>query len=304
MNNTISAAALPAGRHELSMAARIRFELRVILDLIYKDLPASLAMGVMWSIVAWRASSPALSALPVVLLKSALYFVAYVLPHCAANQISGVEEDRVNKPWRLVPSGRLTIRQLWTRWWVYSALFLAIGAWLGAFWWALAWQVIVVLNNFGSATNRWYVKDMWMGLGMVTLMAPAWQIVAPLTAAAWSWIPVLSLFVFLLVPMQDLRDMDGDAARGRVTFPLAFGETFCRRFLAIAFAVQPVVFFLMLRHGRDVVTAGIAWSVLALAGWTLAHRVWYARGTKADHDTYQAFCWWFVAWEASAFFVL
>lgn len=279
-------------------------EPRLIWELTAKDLPASVGIGIAWSVVAWHAASGALSALPLIVLKSALYFLAYVLPHCIANQITGVAEDRVNKPWRLVPSGRLSLRQMWARWFVYVALFLTIAAVLGVLPWALAWLFVLANYNFGSATDRWYMKDLWMGLGMVTLMAAAWQLVAPLDGASWRWIATLSLFVFLLVPMQDLRDIEGDRTRGRRTFPLAFGELACRRFLSLCFLAMPVLFFFMLRGARSPLGAAIAGLVIGAWAWGLGWRVWFRRDPRADHDTYQAFCWWFVAWEASAFFVL
>ena len=288
----------------LPLRARLAFEASIVWQLIYKDLPASVGIGVMWSIVAWRSSAGALSALPLVALKSLLYFVVYVLPHCIANQINGVEEDRVNKPWRVLPSGQLSMRQMWTRLFVSFAVFLAVGLWLGVFLWALAWSVVVVLNNFGKATHRWYVKDLWMGVGMFVLMSPAWQIVAPISSQGMLWSAVLSVAVFVLVPMQDLRDMSGDRVCGRVTFPLAFGEVVARGFLACFFLVIPALFFAMMARAAWTPGSLLFWLALSAWAWVLAHRVWFRRSTTHDHLTYQAFCWWFVGWEGAALFVL
>lgn len=282
---------------------RVAFEGHVVWALIYKDLPASVGIGVMWSVVAWKATSGQLASLPRVVLESMLYFTVYVLPHCIANQITGVEEDRVNKPWRLLPSGKLTMRQMWSRLFVSFAVFLAVGLWLGVFFWALAWSVIVVLNNFGSATNRWYVKDFWMGVGMFALMSPAWRLVAPITPESVVWTTILSCAVFVLVPMQDLRDMPGDRARGRVTFPLAFGERVARGFLALFFLAAPAVFFEMMSYHPWTPMSAVVWLGMGVWAWVLAHRVWSLRGALHDHVTYQAFCWWFVGWEGTALFV-
>lgn len=135
------------------------------------------------------------------------------------------------------------------------------------------------------------------------MLGPAWQMTGPLTADAWRWMLALAVPIFLLIPVQDLRDLPGDTAAGRLTFPAAFGELFTRAFLAAGFALLPLIdHFLLLR-------ASTTWAWIAEAGtaslcWTIAWRVPRRRSPAYDHRTYRLFEYWYTAILSAAILTL
>ncbi|MEU2778268.1 hypothetical protein ABZ646_36670 [Streptomyces sp. NPDC007162] len=76
---------------------------------------------------------------------------------------------------------------------------------------------MTILHNLAGGARRWLVKDLVIGFGALLMLAPASQMAAPLTADTWRWMLTLAVLIFLLIPFQDLRDLPGDTAAGRVT---------------------------------------------------------------------------------------
>ena len=128
-------------------------------------------------------------------------------------------------------------------------------------------------------------------------MASAWQLVNPLTPIAWNWIIVLSVVIGLVIFLQDLRDVEGDKAIGRRTFPIVFGDKATRYSLAISFVLLPfVVHFLLV---SPLTTATNFWAtigcelLLSAICWLISYRLISFRTAKADHFTYMLFTYWY-----------
>lgn len=223
-----------------------------------------------------------------------LYFWLFTYAFNLSNQLVGVEEDRVNKPHRPLVRGEVTVRGTRRRWWVCMALLSLVGWGFGVWEWALLWQVILVVHNEAGAARRWWAKNLLIALGVVTQLAAAWELVGPLTAETWRWIAVLASVVFLLVSLQDLRDLEGDRASGRKTFPLVFGEKPTRYVLAALFGLLPLVIHEALMKPLGLTPVVVASDVgLALVSWVIAVRVVGWRTPRADHRTYLLFTYWY-----------
>ncbi|MEU9096844.1 UbiA family prenyltransferase [Streptomyces sp. NPDC048361] len=139
--------------------------------------------------------------------------------------------------------------------------------------------------------RRWVVKNAVIGLGIPLMLGPA-----PLTGEAWRWVVTLAVSAFFLIPVQDLRDLHGDAATGRTTFPLAFGEPFTRTFLCVGFVLLPFAdHFLIIRASTGDAKAWIAETVTAALCWTIAWRVPRRRNSAYDQGTYRRFEYWYAA---------
>ncbi|WP_052768631.1 UbiA family prenyltransferase [Streptomyces humi] len=234
---------------------------------------------------------------------SVLYFYLYLYGFCLTNQLTGRLEDRINKPTRPLPQGHAGTRGTVVRAGVVFVAFPLVGALLGVWVWALAWEAVTVLNNLAGGARRWLVKDAVIGSGVLLMLAPAWQMAAPLTADTWRWMLTLAVVIFLLIPVQDLRDVPGDTAAGRVTFPIAFGEPFTRAFLAVGFSLLPLVdHFMLLR--ASTATAWIAEAATAALCVTIAWRVTRGRSPAHDHLTYRLFEYWYAAILAAAIITL
>jgi (R)-axinyssene synthase len=228
------------------------------------------------------------------LARGALYFWLFAYTFGLANQLVGVEEDRLNKPHRPLVTGEATVEGTRWRWRVCMGLFAAVGWAFGVGPWALLWELIIVLHNDGGGARKWWAKNLLIGLGVVTQLAAAWGLVAPLTPTVWRWIGVLASVVFVLVSLQDLRDQEGDRASGRKTFPLVFGEKRTRALLAGLFALLPFVIHRVLMAPLGLTPVVVAFDAgLALMCWVISVRVLCWRTRSADHRTYLLFTYWY-----------
>lgn len=223
-----------------------------------------------------------------------LYFWLFAYAFGLSNQLVGVEEDRVNKPHRPLVRGEVSLRG--TRWrWVACMTLLTLVGWAFGVWeWALMWQLIIVVHNEVGGAKRWWAKNLLIALGVVTQLAAAWELVGPLTEVTWRWIGVLASVVFLLVSLQDLRDVEGDRASGRKTFPLVFGEKRTRYVLGTLFGLLPLIIHEVLMKPLGLTPAVVASDVgLAAVSWVIAARVMGWRTREADHRTYLLFTYWY-----------
>lgn len=256
-------------------------------------------------VAAWKTQPTNAVDFLVVLGQGIVYFWLYIVPFCISNQIVGVDEDRINKPHRPLVKGAVSLQGAKVRLVVSMVLFGLVGWWFGVLEWALLWQACTILHNLGSGSKHWITKNLFIGVGTLALLAAAWQLVTPITSIAWHWILVVAGVWLFLAAIQDLRDIDGDRAIGRNTFPIAFGETASRVVLSLGFALLPFV-----THFGLMVPAGLTWNVipcdivLAVISLTIAGRIISCRLPKADHHTYMLFTYWFCSVLACAIAVI
>ncbi|UNO38800.1 UbiA family prenyltransferase [Streptomyces sp. MST-110588] len=235
----------------------------------------------------------------------ALYFWLFVYEHTLANQLVGVEEDRINKPHRPLVTGRSTIRGARMRLAVVRIAFPAYGYCLGVLKWALMWQILSLLQHEYGWGRHWLGRNLYAGIGVVAQLAAAWEIVTVLTPDAWRWIVTLTITVTFLMSVQDLRDINGDRAVRRSTMPLVFGETRTRVFLCAGFAVGPwaIHHFLMAPTGPHwwVIATDVVLGGLSLL---LAARVVLLRGPGHDQRSYRLVEQWYTLALAASIYTL
>ena len=269
------------------------------------DLSSAVVPALLFSLAAWKSDGARWDELPSVLGRSLLYFWLYIYAFCLPNQITAIEEDRRNKPYRPLVVGAVSLRGAWVRWLVVMVAFSIVGAWLGVFAYTLLWQVLIIGSNILGGARSWVFKNLSMSLGIVAQLGAAWQMMIPLTPTAWRWILLPAVVIFPLISLQDLRDVEGDRVIGRRTFPLVFGERATRILLGIAFALLPLAV-----HGAVMGPSGARWSVwmcegtLALMALVIAARVLLLRSKSADHHTYMFLTYWYCLLLVSAIVIL
>ncbi|MDI1442686.1 UbiA family prenyltransferase [Polyangium sp. 6x1] len=280
-------------------------ELSLFWSFVAGDLSSAVVPAFLFTLAAWKAAGADRARLPGVIARSLLYFALYIYAFCLANQATGLEEDRRNKPHRPLVAGLVSVRGAWLRWGAVMALFTLAGAWLGVIEYALGWQLIILVHNVVLGARHWVVKNLCMSLGILVQLAAAWQMVTPLSPLAWRWILLPAAAIFPLVSVQDLRDMTGDRAAGRLTFPLVFGERATRILLAVCFGLLPIAVHVALM--QPVGARGLAWAsdaVLGAASLTIGIRVAFCRTPKEDHITYLLFTGWYCLLLTTAVVVL
>ena len=258
-------------------------ELDVFFAVCWRELPG-LAAGLLFSIGAARASGlPAIILLPRYILL-VVWLTFYLYSFTLDNQIFGIAADQIDKPDRPIPSGKVTLRGAKLRWVLATAIFFLSSIFCPSVVpETIAWLLTTAFLNRTTAGNHWFGKNcIGMSIAAWSLFSASWKIITPATAQSERYVHSFVVSAGLVSHIQDLRDIKGDAATGRKTLPLVFGNVGSRRLLAfIAMPLQGVVFW----HAQDMHIAPV------LSGGILyvfvARRVLQAgRGSKYDHQTY------------------
>ncbi|KAL1703457.1 UbiA prenyltransferase family [Schizophyllum commune] len=144
-----------------------------------------------------------------------------------SNQYTALEEDRLNKPWRPLPSKRITERQAQALRWSLVPLtigFSIIGgpnAVAASLWLATAF----LIYESNAVAGHWFGKNMMNSLGYLGFEYGATVVSAggkPLSSSAALLLLCSGLVILTTVHAQDFADIEGDRALGRMTFPIRF----------------------------------------------------------------------------------
>jgi 4-hydroxybenzoate polyprenyltransferase len=151
----------------------------------------------------------------------------------ALNQIYDLDIDRVNKPKRPLPSGRMTMRDAWIFTFATYAVALIL-AWFVApggrhecFWIVLVAAVITVLYSVPPARTK--RLGIWANLTIavprgVLLKVAGWSSVKTIVGAEpWYIGAIFGLFLLGASTTKDFADMEGDARGGCRTLPIIYG---------------------------------------------------------------------------------
>jgi len=150
----------------------------------------------------------------------------------AVNQIFDLEIDRVNKPDRPLPAGRLTVAEAWIVAAVTAAAALGIAAWLNTTTLAIvAFTALVVYAYSGPPfrTKRfWWAANPTIAIPRGTLLFVAgWTAVDgdQRLGSMLLWVlgAMYGLFVLGAATTKDYADMKGDESQGCITLPIRFG---------------------------------------------------------------------------------
>ncbi|KAJ7840007.1 hypothetical protein B0H13DRAFT_1910918 [Mycena leptocephala] len=176
----------------------IYHELVVFWDFTWRDWSASLIPGMMYTTAALRSGDSNLSSSRTMsnLACSFCYFLLYIYSFDIANQINGIAEDRVNKPDRPLPSGRVSLQGAYIRWYITTVAYLL----LSAAWRVLPWGALgqtLVHKEPGLHDRR-----------SLCLLHASWALVAPLTTREWRWASTLSGVFGVVANIQDMRDVE------------------------------------------------------------------------------------------------
>ncbi|KAI9667237.1 MAG: hypothetical protein M1821_000050 [Bathelium mastoideum] len=219
-----------------------------------------------------------------------------LLPFNIQNQLddAAIEEDRVNKPWRPLPSGRVnpSLARTWMNLFYCAALLtsLRLGglrqclALLGLGYW---------YNRAGGSDCSWAVRNLINAYGFISFASGAMECALGtqvlLTKSLLQWFSIIGAIVFCTVQTQDMYDMEGDAARGRSTLPLVIGDGPARWSIAIAVIFFSFMSFLFWN------AQWVRGNFPLLLGCVIALRTLTYRTVAADKRTFQLWNLWLVS---------
>jgi len=151
----------------------------------------------------------------------------------ALNQIYDLEIDRINKPRRPLPSGRLSVKDAWTFTFATYAVALVL-AWLvepagrhECFWIVVVATIITVL--YSAPPFRTKRLGIWANVTIaiprgVLLKVAGWSAVKTIVGAEpWFIGAIFGLFLLGASTTKDFADMEGDARGGCRTLPIMYG---------------------------------------------------------------------------------
>jgi 4-hydroxybenzoate polyprenyltransferase len=285
-------------------------EVRITYQIVWRDLSASLIPATLFGLAALHARGEwTLVSVGYALLRCFAYFSLYIYTFCLCNQIVGYREDRVNKPDRVLPAKTITMKGAVARWIFAMAAFPLVGFALGGLpilGWAIAWQAIFLSYNFLGLHQHWFTKNtVFITLGTIVQLAPAWGLSAPLEPVAWRWILVVAASFGFTLHLQDLRDVQGDHLVGRRTLPIVIGQKWTRRLLAVGIGLLPLVtHFGLVRSGSFRLSVVVLEVALTLLNLVVAVRTLRLSSPQADHRTYILHTYWFCAVLASGIVVI
>ncbi len=283
--------------HLLPLGRAAASEAWLTYKFIYRDLPASiLAAGCFTTASFCATQSLAVDDWLLAIGRSCLITFLFIYCFCIPNQIAGLEEDRLNKPDRALPSGLVTVRGAFYRWAggmaAYPFVALAVGG-IRLAGWALAWQAVIIAYNFLGLDRHWFTKNVIFITGAAFLqLGAAWEVVHPLTETGLVWLVTISGVFGVTLNLQDLRDIAGDRRMGRKTLPIVWGERGARLATASSILAIPLVLHALVFGDAPAVILLVELVLGAMNVW-VAWRVIWRTGPEADHRTYMLHTYWF-----------
>lgn len=224
-------------------------------------------------------------------IQSILWLWLHVLQFNLSNQVRDPEEDKRNKPWRPLPSGRITLAQAIILKYItiatclllsysYSPCVLISSASL---------SLIIPLYHEMHGDQHWLTKNL-MGGGGYACFATGCTLVAAFDRykldfpGAFS-ISIVAAILATTLQAQDFQDVIGDKAVGRYTLPIAFPN-----FSRCTVLITLVMWSLYLTTMWEIATpAGVGFIFLAII---IGIRYYFWRSTENDEWSYVLYNVW------------
>ncbi|HEY2932850.1 MAG TPA: UbiA family prenyltransferase [Acidobacteriota bacterium] len=178
----------------------------------------------------------------------------------ALNQIFDVEVDRINKPDRMLPSGRLSISEAWKACAAAFLLALALAALINWQCFFMALAAVLLTFIYSAPPVRTKGRGFWANVTIAIprgtlLFVAGWSCVKTITHAEPWWIGSVFGFYFLgATTTKDFSDVEGDRAHGCYTLPVLFGARkaayMMSPFLVFPFLLITIGAYLNILHGN------------------------------------------------------
>ncbi|KAI0435841.1 UbiA prenyltransferase family [Xylaria telfairii] len=218
-------------------------------------------------------------------------------------QPEAIQEDKLNKPWRTMPSGKWTSNQAFFGMWFFymsaGLLSWSIGV--------LPWSLCLMLlgswyNNFGGSDVNPVVRNLINALGYtcfgvgaleVALNVPLninpGEIIEPKNLRLLGWVSIVALIIMTTVQTQDMEDQMGDIQRGRRSLPVEIGDGPARWITAIFMAIWAPVCPVFWQSSWLGYAITMPWALL------VAWRTLMFRGVEEDKQTFRLWNIWIMS---------
>ena len=202
---------------------------------------------------------------------------------------TSVVEDSVNKPWRPLPSERLTRRQARRFLLLVVPLGFLATLYIGGMEETVAMMALTwMYNDLGGADESYLVRNLINACGFVCYSSGATRVAChcSLNDVAYQWLVIVGSIVFTTLQMQDMADQEGDKARNRGTLPLVHGDWVARWTIAIPVAFWSLACPLFWQLGL------YGFLVPAIFGGLVSFRIILCRSVDSDKTTWKLWNVW------------
>ena len=196
------------------------------------------------------------------------------------NQICDLENDRINKPHRPLPSGQMTLRAAW--FFVAATYVLALALVAAVNRETFAIYVVAALSTVAYSAPPVRLKRHPAGSNLIIalirgwlLKVAGWAAVATVLTSIEPWYIGFIYFVFLLgaTTTKDFADIEGDRAAGCITLPVKYGPHWSARAISPAFIVPwlllPLGVYLRVLSGHPAAILALAFIMLVWGSYVI-----------------------------------
>ncbi|KAK6954132.1 hypothetical protein Daesc_004094 [Daldinia eschscholtzii] len=203
-----------------------------------------------------------------------------------------VAEDAINKPWRPLPSKRISMEEAQHMLRILVPAVVVISVAMGNF---TPCSVIMVLawlyNDLGAGNASLLQRNV---INAVALSCFGWGALIVLfhfegTAATLlrNWTILTATVMLTTVHVQDFPDIPGDRARGRKTIPLVYGEGWTRAGLAILIPLWSIACLAFWN-----IKSPVVWIPTLLVGNTMSLITMVRQEHSYDKIVWKLWCLW------------
>ncbi|KAK8024207.1 UbiA prenyltransferase family [Apiospora rasikravindrae] len=201
-----------------------------------------------------------------------------------------VREDALNKPWRPIPRGLVTSVQARRAMLLCMPLIPGANYLLGvgvetALLFVLTW----LYNNLQGGDENWICRNIIIAAAFYLYNSGSVKVVCincNVTDMGAAWTIMVSGVILTTMHVQDLKDQQGDSARGRRSAPLVLGDAPARWTLAVPICIWS---YSCAQFWDVGLTAG---SAVVILGFVVATRCVGYSGKQSDRRTWKLWALW------------
>ena len=229
-----------------SLTSSLLYALHTLLLFTYSDLKNILIPQTLLALSLTLSASPSLT-LATRLPQTLLWVWSHLLLFNLSNQRqpSSLTEDRLNKPWRPLPSDRLSLSSARNLFIATTIACVALSSLVGGVGASVALQGLYILNNDLHLGDTGAVTRNVLNAAGYTAFAIGGISVLDhgegMGAQGWQYLVLIAAVIVTTGQCQDLEDIEGDMAKGRRTVPIVWGETAGRWSVALPVGVWSVL---------------------------------------------------------------
>ncbi|KAE9963355.1 hypothetical protein EG328_011498 [Venturia inaequalis] len=222
---------------------------------------------------------------PILLAKAFVWNQLHLLTFQVKNQIDGVEEDRIAKPYRPLPAGRITLEDAQALYYCLFGLMLLSGISLNTLPCTIIYSVAIVVYNEGGLAVVPVLKNI---IGAIGLACYAWGTTTildhgrqPQGFKSLAALMICAIFA-TTGHAQDFRDRSADTLMGRKTIPLLLPQGAARWSLAALILAWTVGLIVLWQPPIIASAVFFLLGMRCLGGYLLSYE---------EKDDYVSYCW-------------